>query len=101
MSGLDRRAAVTAWRWTEDRTKAPAIEELLERWPEMRDCPHPEVNVRSLRNSYGVVVHMECKDCPKSAMQLVEPEELTWPGEEFWALGQGRPAWADVPRTDA
>lgn len=89
-----RRATVRLWRWSVDRDKAPGIEEMLKRWPGMRECTHPDMRQRSSRNSEGVVLHVECPDCPKSAMRLVRPEELVWPGEEFWELSGNRPAWA-------
>lgn len=88
-----RRATVRLWRWTPDRNKAPELEEMLARWPEMARCEHREVDVRTSRNDHGVVVHVECRDCPKGAMQLIRPGSLTWPGEEFWSMS-GRPSWA-------
>lgn len=80
MTGDDRREAVHNWRWTVDRRKAPTIEELHARWPEMKDCAHPELSLRTGLNPDWALFHVECLDCPKSAMRGVSRSELTDPG---------------------
>lgn len=72
----DRRQAVHDWRWTEDRQKAPTLASLYGRWPDMIECPHDDLDIRTLRNSYGAVMHVECLNCPSSHMSLVKPDEL-------------------------
>lgn len=79
----DRRDAVHNWRWTEDRSKAPTIKELHERWPEMEQCEHPELSLRTGRNREWALFHVDCLDCPKGAMRGVSRSELTDPGAEI------------------
>lgn len=78
-----RREHVHDRRWTEDRSKAPTVRDLCREWPDMATCEHPDVDVRTLANGHGIVIHFECKDCPKSCMRLIKRADLMWPGEEF------------------
>jgi len=79
----DRRDAVHNWRWTVDRRQAPTIEELYARWPDMPECKHPELSLRTGQNPDWALFHVECLDCPKSAMRGVRRDELRDPGTGF------------------